>query len=50
MRRWDSGVGASEAEIHNAHRAMIKRYHPDHGGTDAQAALINRAKDVLLGR
>ena len=44
------GVGASEAEIHNAHRAMIKKYHPDHGGTDAQAALINRAKDVLLGR
>jgi hypothetical protein len=41
--------GASEQEIVKAHRALIKKHHPDHGGTHAKAARINQAKDALLG-
>jgi hypothetical protein len=40
--------GASDREVVLAHRALIKKCHPDHGGSTADAALINRAKDVLL--
>lgn len=41
--------GASEDEIKAAHRRLIRRTHPDAGGTADLAARINRAKDVLLG-
>ena len=42
--------GASDVEVHRAHRALIKKHHPDHGGSHAQAALINLAKDMLLSK
>jgi DnaJ domain len=42
-------VGASDEEIHHAYRVLIMKHHPDHGGSHAQAAEINQAKDVLLG-
>ncbi len=41
--------GATEAQIREAYRRRMRQVHPDHGGTDAQAARVNRARDVLLG-
>jgi hypothetical protein len=41
--------GASEEEVKAAHRRLIRRTHPDAGGTADLAARNNRAKDVLVG-
>jgi hypothetical protein len=41
--------GASAADVHAAYRTLIKKHHPDHGGSHAQAARINQAKDLLAG-
>ncbi len=40
--------GASQQEIHQAWRRLIKGVHPDHGGSAFLTAKINAAKDLLL--
>lgn len=42
--------GASLEEIRTAHRTLMKRLHPDQGGTAGQAARVNAARDRLTNR
>jgi hypothetical protein len=42
--------GATAEEVRSAHRSLMKRAHPDQGGSAEGAARVNAARDRLLNR
>ena len=42
--------GATRDDVVRSHRTLMKKLHPDHGGSTDLAARVNEAKDVLMRR
>ena len=41
--------GASEKEVLERYYNLLKKNHPDHGGSDWFSARLNKAQETLLG-
>ena len=41
--------GSSKEEILKSYHSLMKKNHPDHGGSDWITARLNKAKETLLG-
>ena len=41
-------VGATKNDINKSYREKMKKYHPDHGGSNDLSIKINEAKKILL--
>ncbi|MDB5686403.1 MAG: molecular chaperone DnaJ [Rhizorhabdus sp.] len=48
QRVLDVPAGADAETIRAAHRRLVARVHPDHGGSAELAARVNAARDMLL--
>ena len=48
QRVLDVPAGADAEAIRAAHRRLVARVHPDHGGSAELAARVNAARDLLL--
>ena len=38
----------TESDVITAHRRLIQKHHPDHGGSHERAAALNSAKTLLI--
>jgi curved DNA-binding protein CbpA len=38
----------TESLIKERHRELVRRHHPDRGGSTARMAVINDARDILM--
>ena len=41
--------GASREQIISSHQKLVKKNHPDLGGSDWVTKKLNQARDILLG-